>query len=162
MAALAAAPYPRRVMAALGALLLGTGVTAFGTGSLDAAIDDLPRRQLTETVEVAFADPAASAPVAPFILYRTDVTRRDDTLATLLQRLGVDDRAAADFLRRDRQAADVWRGRPGKLVSAEVDDDGRLQQLTVRWLPRDDSPTFQRLTVQRDGDTWRSAWKARR
>ncbi len=148
--------HPRRVMAALGALLLGTGVTAFGTGSLDAAIDDLPRRQLTETVEVAFADPAASAPVAPFILYRTDVTRRDDTLATLLQRLGVDDRAAADFLRRDRQAADVWRGRPGKLVSAEVDDDGRLQRLTVRWLPRDDSPTFQRLTVQRDGDTWRS------
>lgn len=148
--------HPRRVMAALGVLLLGTGVTAFGTGPLDAAIDDLPRRQLTETVEVAFAAPAAEASTAPFVLYHTDVTRRDDTLATLLQRLGVDDREAADFLRRDRHAAELWRGRPGKLVSAEVDDDRRLQRLTVRWLPRDDSPTYQRLTVQREGSALRS------
>lgn len=148
--------HPRRVMAALGALLLGTGVTAFGTGSLDAAVDELPRRELTEAVDVALAAPGASAPAVPFILYRTDVTRRDDTLATLLQRLGVQDPEAANFLRHDRQAADIWRGRPGKLVSAEVDDDGRLLRLTVRWLPRDDSPTYHRLAVERDGHTWRS------
>ncbi|MGQ9724550.1 MAG: peptidoglycan DD-metalloendopeptidase family protein, partial [Tepidimonas sp.] len=148
--------HPRRAAAALGVLLLGTGVTALGTGPLDAAIDDLPRRELTETVQAAFATPAAEASTAPFILYRTDVTRRDDTLATLLQRLGVDDREALDFLRRDRLAAELWRGRPGKLVSSEVDDARRLQRLTVRWLSRDDSPTYQQLTVWRQGGVLQS------
>ncbi|TSE31985.1 Murein DD-endopeptidase MepM [Tepidimonas thermarum] len=143
--------HPRRVMAALGAVLLGTGVTAFGTGAVDDALAELPQRQVTEAVAAAYTAPVDSAP-APFILYRTDVTRRDDTLVTLLQRLGVDDRAAADFLRRSPQASELWRGRPGKLVSAEVDDDGRLLRLRARWLTRDDSASFQRLTVQRDGE----------
>lgn len=140
-------------MAALGAVLLGTGVTAFGTGAVDDALAELPQRQVTEAVAAAYTAPVDSAP-APFILYRTDVTRRDDTLVTLLQRLGVDDRAAADFLRRSPLASELWRGRPGKLVSAEVDDDGRLLRLRARWLTRDDSASFQRLTVQRDGERW--------
>jgi murein DD-endopeptidase MepM/ murein hydrolase activator NlpD len=148
--------HPRRVMAALAVLLLGTGVTAFGTDPLDAALERLPQRELVEAVPVALSPADAEPPTAPFILYRTDVTRRDDTLATLLQRLGVSDAQAAEFLRRHPDAAPLWRGRPGKLVSAEVDDDGRLLRLTARWLPRDDSPTFQRLTVQRDGGVWRA------
>ncbi|WP_058615445.1 M23 family metallopeptidase [Tepidimonas taiwanensis] len=151
--------HPRRVMAAVGALLLGTGVTAFGTGPLDAAVDAMPRREIVEPLDLLTRETAevAGSPVAaPFVLYRTDVTRRDDTLGTLLQRLGVDDREAADFLRRDRTAAELWRGRPGKLVSAEVDDDGRLLRLTARWLPRDDAPTFQRLSVERAGGALRA------
>jgi len=148
--------HPKHLTAALATLLLGTGVTAFGTNSLDDAVERLPQRELVEAVAVAYSAPAAEAVDAPFILYRTELTRRDDTLATLLQRLGVNDREAADFLRRDRATAELWRGRPGKVVSAEVDDEGRLHRLTARWLPRDDGNTFLRLTVARENGALQS------
>jgi murein DD-endopeptidase MepM/ murein hydrolase activator NlpD len=150
--------HPRRVAAAIGALLLGTGVTAFGTSSLDEALARLPQRELTEALPLAA--PAPTGQSAPFILYRTELTRPDDTWATLLQRLGVQDPQAAAFLRRDPQAAQVWRGRAGKLVSVELDDDGRLLRLSARWLPRDDSPFFQRLSVT-PGQGREGGWQAR-
>jgi murein DD-endopeptidase MepM/ murein hydrolase activator NlpD len=146
------------VAAAIGALLLGTGVTAFGTSSLDEALARLPQRELTEALPLAA--PAPTGQSAPFILYRTELTRPDDTWATLLQRLGVQDPQAAAFLRRDPQAAQVWRGRAGKLVSVELDDDGRLLRLSARWLPRDDSPFFQRLSVT-PGQGREGGWQAR-
>lgn len=148
--------HPRPTAAAVGALLLGTGVAAFGTAQTQAVIDQLPRRELVEPVELAPPASAEPTSAAPFVLYRTDITRRDDTLARLLQRLGVDDREALQFLRTDPLSAALWKGQGGKLVSAELDDAHRLQRLTVRWLPRDNSSTYQRLTVERESGVWRS------
>ena len=142
--------HPRSGMAALAALLMGTGVTAFGTGPLDAAFDRLPQQQVTEAL--ALSPAVAGASDAPFVLYRTDVTRRDDTLATLLQRLGVRDRAAEAFLRQDPHAAQLWRGQPGKRVSVEVDDDGRLLRLQARWIPKADTARIEQLSVERRGE----------
>lgn len=141
--------HPRSGVAVMAALLMGTGVTAFGTGPLDAAIDRLPQQQITETLALPLA-PAEGQ--APFVLYRTDLTRRDDTLATLLQRLGVRDRAAEAFLRQDARAAQLWRGAAGKRVSVEVDDDGRLLRLQARWLPKADAARIEQLVVERRGE----------
>jgi murein DD-endopeptidase MepM/ murein hydrolase activator NlpD len=85
----------------------------------------------------------------PFVLFRSDVTRRDDTVATLLQRLGVNDSEASAFLRQHAAAAELFKGRVGKLVMAEADDQQRLVRLTARWLPSDDSPTYRRLVAER-------------
>jgi murein DD-endopeptidase MepM/ murein hydrolase activator NlpD len=145
---------PKRVISALGLVLLGTGVTAFGVAPADAEIDNMPVRQLVESVShnALTTTSALDAPV-PFILFRSDVTRRDDTVQTLLSRLGVNDPEAQQFLRRNPTSAELLRGRPGKLVLAETDDNQRLVRLTARWLPHDTSETFNRLVVQRDGDT---------
>ncbi len=142
--------HPKRLVGTLAALLLGTGVTAFGIAPATDAIDLLPVRQVIEPVTPPqlTAQGALDAPV-PFLLFRSDVTRRDDTVASLLQRLGVSDSEAAAFLRRQPQAAELFKGRAGKLVMAETDDAQRLQRLTARWLPNDDSPTYQRLLVER-------------
>ena len=142
--------HPRSAMAALAMLLMGTGVTAFGTGPLDAAIDRLPQQQVIESLNLAPAAPETGG--APFVLYRTDVTRRDDTLAALLQRLGVRDREAEAFLRQEARAAALWRGQPGKRVSVEVDDDGRLLRLHARWLPKADATRVEQLVVERRGE----------
>ncbi|TSE24513.1 Murein DD-endopeptidase MepM [Tepidimonas sediminis] len=142
--------HPRSAMAALVMLLMGTGVTAFGTGPLDAAIDRLPQQQVIEPLNLAPAAPETGG--APFVLYRTDVTRRDDTLAALLQRLGVRDREAEAFLRQEARAAALWRGQPGKRVSVEVDDDGRLLRLHARWLPKADATRVEQLVVERRGE----------
>lgn len=145
--------HPKRFMAGLGAVLLGTGVTAFGIAPIDADIDQMPVRQLVETVQptALSAQSAFEAPV-PFILFRTDVTRRDDTVQSLLQRLGVNDTDAQQFLRRNPTAAELLRGRAGKLVRAETDDDQQLIRLTARWIVNDNADHYQRLVIERQAD----------
>lgn len=142
--------HPKRFMGGLGALLLGTGVTAFGIAPVDDTLDLGPVRQLVEPVQPAALVPqdALAAPV-PFLLFRSDVTRRDDSAASLLQRLGVSDTDSSAFLRRDVTAQTLFQGPAGKLVMVETDDSQRLVRLTARWLPSDTSNTYRRLVVER-------------
>ncbi len=153
--------HPRRVTAALAALLLGTGVTAFGTGPLDAAIERIPQTTVVQALDLPSDAQTDASATAPFVLHRSDLTRRDDTLATLLQRLGVRETAALDRLRREPALAELWRGQPGKLVSVDVDDEGRLLRLQARWLGRSDDTVFQRLDVQRTSPQ-SAVWQVRR
>lgn len=145
--------HPKRFMTGLGAILLGTGVTAFGIAPLEADIDQMPVRQLVEAVQPGMlsAQSAFEAPV-PFVLFRTDVTRREDTVQSLLQRLGVNDAEAQQFLRRNSTAAELLRGRAGKLVRAETDDNQQLIRLTARWIVNDNADHYQRLVIERQAD----------
>ena len=80
--------HPKRVMGSLGALLLGTGVTAFGVAPLAPDAADLPVRSISEAIEPALRmTQGAGETTVPFVLFRSDVTRRDDSAQTLLQRL---------------------------------------------------------------------------
>lgn len=148
--------HPRRVTGALGALLLGTGVTAFGIAPLAPDAADLPVRQLTEALAPVNGTwgYAHSLDATALQLHRTDTTRRDDTAQALLQRLGLDDSAALDLLRSHPQAKALFSGRAGKLVTVEMQGTQRLLKLTARW-PQNDSPLFNRLVIERDGAGWR-------
>ncbi|MDO9159986.1 MAG: M23 family peptidase, partial [Burkholderiaceae bacterium] len=133
--------HPRRVMGALGTLLLTTGVTAFGIAPLAPDAADLPVRQVLQAIDLPTLPPTGwdlSQPNAELAvqltLYRHDTTRREDTAESLLQRLGVSDRQAQDFLRTNPLARGLLQGRAGKLVSVEMDDRQRLLKLTARWL----------------------------
>ncbi len=147
--------HPRRLTGALGALLLGTGVTAFGIAPLAPDAADLPVQQVLQAITLTplptLLDPSlAEVGVAtPLTLYRSEPTRRDDTVTSLLQRLGVRDNAAQAFLRSHPGARDLLSGRSGKLVSVEVDDQFRLTKLTARWMDKVDDTTFRRLVIER-------------
>ena len=136
-------------MAGIGALLLGTGVTAFGIAPLAPDASDLPVRQVVEALgtgtQVAPVEilPAAST---PWVLYRTDTTRSDDTLQSLLARLGVNDSAAVARLRTDPNLRHIV-GRSGRLIHVEANERQELQRLTARW-PNSAGKTFQRLVVE--------------
>lgn len=144
--------HPKRLMGVLGVLILGTGVTAFGLAP-DNSVDQLPVRQLVEAVQpLDMAAPSNQS--AAFVMYRSDLTRRDDTAQTLLQRLGVNDSAATAFLRQDKTASQLFQGRSGKLVKTEATDNKQLQRLSARWLPSDDSLSYNQLTIERQGDHW--------
>ncbi|HEX5805677.1 MAG TPA: peptidoglycan DD-metalloendopeptidase family protein [Macromonas sp.] len=149
--------HPKRLMGVLGALFLGTGVTAFGLAP-DTSVDQLPVRQLVEAVQ-PLELPAAQNQSAAFVMYRSDLTRRDDTAQTLLQRLGVNDSAAAAFLRQDKTASELFSGRSGKLVNTETSDDRLLQRLSARWLPSEDSTSYSLLVVERQNDQWTAKLK---
>ena len=144
--------HPRRVMAGIGALLLGTGVTAFGIAPLAPDVADIPVQQVIEALETpALLPDLETAGIAvPMTLFRSDTIRRDDTPQSLLQRLGVRDPAALAFLRTDPEARQLFSGRSGKLVTVETTDLHRLLRLTARWLP-DDERSFNRLVMESTG-----------
>lgn len=60
-----------------------------------------------------------------------DRIRAGDTLATLLNRLGVSDRLANDFIRSDEKARVLINLRPGQRVVAHTTRDGELLQLST-------------------------------
>jgi murein DD-endopeptidase MepM/ murein hydrolase activator NlpD len=161
--------HPRRVTAALAALLLGTGATAFAVANLAPDVSALPVQTVLEAVTPipaptsapqpmallsdsftgsAAADASNGALAAPLTLYRTDTTRSNDTAEALLRRLGVVDPAAAAFMKSDADSRAALLSRPGRLVTAETDANNRLIKLQARWT-RDESPTFDRLVIEK-------------
>jgi len=140
--------HPRRIMGGVGVLLLGTGVTAFGIAPLAPDAARLPVTQVVEALTPEVLAPSAlGAPVA-MTLFRSETVRGDDTIQSLMQRLGVSDSAAQAFLRNDPTARTLLAGPAGKLVNVETSDRGELLKLTARWL-RDEERTFHRMIVEK-------------
>ncbi len=138
----------QRVTAVFAAVLLAGGGGAYAIASLAPDAADLPLHQVTESVQ-ALALPVAAADESPaLMLYRSDSTRATDTADTLLRRLGVDDAAAAAFLRSDRNVQQGLLGRTGRQVTVQALADQRLSQLTARWTT-DAEGEFKRLVIER-------------
>ena len=143
--------HPKRVAGSVAALLLGTGVTAFGVAPLVSDPADLPVRQVVETVQPLPLQAQLDALADHrFKLFRTESTRSSDTADTLLKRMNISDPAAAAFLRSNTTARLVLAGRSGKTVHVEASDTQQLSKLTTRW-PTDDKAAFNRLVVERTG-----------
>lgn len=164
------ARFSSRWLALLAALAVGGAGAAFAVASLAPDAADLPVRQVLEAVSweqasgvepgrlpgaAALASTSASAvgsslavPVGAFTLYRSEVSRSGDTADALLRRLGLDDPAAADFLRKDNLVRKYLLGRAGRNLSAEANADQSLKKLVARWVPSDDGQ-FSRLVVER-------------
>lgn len=141
--------HPKRVTGSLAVLLLGTGVTAFGVAPLAPDAANLPVHQILETVQPLPTQGQTDAlGEFRFNLFRTEGTRSSDTADSLLKRLGINDPAAAAFLRSDANAQMILAGRTGKNVTAEVSDSQQLQKLSMRW-PTDDETLFKRLVIER-------------
>lgn len=140
--------HPRRIMGSVGLLLLGTGVTAFGIAPLAPDAARLPVVEVIESLPfqpvVAAAHPLSAQPLN---LFRSDSIRRDDTIQSLLLRLGVKDSAAEAFLRTDPTAKQILAVRERVFVTVEATDQGQLQRLTARWVP-EDSRRFNRLVIE--------------
>ena len=144
--------HPKRITGTLAALLLGTGVTAFGVAPLAPDAADLPVRQILEAVQSLPTEAQTEALGSfQFKLFRNETTRSTDTADLLLRRLNIDDAAAAAFLRSDANGRLTLMGRPGKSVTVEATDRNQLLKLTVRWAI-DDEEKFTRLVVERAAD----------
>ncbi len=135
-------------MGGVGVLLLGTGVTAFGIAPLAPDAARLPVTQVVEALTPEVLAPSALGAPVSMTLFRSETVRGDDTIQSLMQRLGVSDSAAQAFLRNDPTARTLLAGPAGKLVSVETSDRGELLKLTARWL-RDEERTFHRMIVEK-------------
>lgn len=138
----------RPVLAALGTLLLGTGVVAFGVSPTLPDAAHWPVQQVVETMDSPLAEPQLTASTPEFLIHQSQLTRRDDSLQALLKRLGVDDREAQGFLARDTTSHLLLTGAPGKLASVTRTPEGRLKTLSVRWVDAN-KQRVSRLVVER-------------
>jgi murein DD-endopeptidase MepM/ murein hydrolase activator NlpD len=147
--------HPRQVTAALAALLLcgAGGAFAVASTSAEPAIDPalLPVRQVVEDVQgLPLAAQAEALDAFRFSLFRSDAVRANDTAESLLARLGINDPAAAAFLRADPAFRTQVLAQPGRLVTAEANDAHALLSLSSRWVDAG-SPQFRRFVVSRSG-----------
>jgi murein DD-endopeptidase MepM/ murein hydrolase activator NlpD len=151
--------HPRRVMGGVGALLLGTGVTAFGISPMMPDAATLPVTDVFEPLSLNALPDLHLDANSSLTLYRSDTVRRNDTTQSLLLRLGVVDTQAQDALRNHEGMRMLFNGRTaGKLVSVETNERGELSKLNARWLP-DDERQFMRLRVERQGQEFKT-WVA--
>ena len=115
---------PRRIFAFLILSLLGV-VAAFGIAP-NTATDLVARRQVVEELTLPATSLALPADTG---FWREERVRRDDTLGSLLSRLGVDDADAFRQLRAERSARALYRLVPGRTMRAQTTADGRLVSL---------------------------------
>jgi len=131
----------------LGVMLVSGAFAVAGFGNLDRGA--VPIRQLVESVSNLSLDSQINSLSKDKLrLYRTDTSRASDTAESMLSRLGVSDKAAADFMRSNPLVRESLLGKQARLLNAEVDDDNHLLKLTARWAT-DSNETFQRLVVER-------------
>jgi len=143
--------YPKRTMAALAMVLSLAGGGALAIAGFDATLDNTPVRSVLETV-TALTQTSSSADKA-LLLFRSDLSRTNDTADSLLNRLGVSDAQAASFLRTSAVARQNLLGRASRLVSVETNEGHQLNRMTVRWAT-EGSDQFSRWVVTRVGDTF--------
>ena len=129
-------------------LMLGAG-GAFAVAGLSRFEQPVQIQQLVEAVSTLSTDSQIQSLTSNGMrLYRSDASRSNDTADSLLMRLGVVDKAAADFLRSSPLVRDNLLGRAGRLLNAESDGDNHLLKLTVRWTT-DSSTSFERLVIEK-------------
>ena len=158
--------HPRRFSALGLAIMAGSAVTAFGVAPLTSLPDSAKPAitQLTEALPLPeLPTQLAQLDDQALSLFRSDVTRQADTIDNLLSRLGVNDAAAAEFLRNDPVALTILQGRVGKQVQATV-TDGHLERLIVRGpaAQSDQWDThFTRVTIERQATNGSSTWHSK-
>jgi murein DD-endopeptidase MepM/ murein hydrolase activator NlpD len=82
--------------------------------------------------------------------------RAGDTLATLLNRLGINDEAAAAFIKSDSTARSVLQLKPGKRVQAQTAGNGTLQWLSTTVVDGRDNP-IKNVVIKRDGPVFKAS-----
>ncbi|MES2739604.1 MAG: peptidoglycan DD-metalloendopeptidase family protein [Pseudomonadota bacterium] len=141
-----------RIMSASALLLAVCAFGAAGVAPMAPDAADLP----VKSVEQDLALPNLSAQIAALehneqTFIHEEKVRSGDTLATLLTRLGVDDEAAANFIKSDKVARGVMQLKTGKRVQAQTAQDGHLQWLRATVVDGKDNPV-KNIMVARKGE----------
>ena len=152
--------HPRRVAAAVLALLGGFAAAAFGIAPMapDAAL--LPQRLVAQALQIdGLSQQLDDLAQHELELSRIDLTRSNDSADSLLKRLGIHDPGVASFIRADRDARRLVDGRGGKMVQVRSAPDGTLRELVARFPALDAAQLgthFTRLSMLRINGHWMS------
>lgn len=103
---------------------------AFGIAP-QTAEQNIPVATVIEQITLpTVVNPASSALSSNENFWQADQVRRDDTLASLMERLNIRNAEAIDFLRHDRDASALASQlRPGRSIQAQTSQHGELLKL---------------------------------
>ncbi|KRB88587.1 M23 family metallopeptidase [Noviherbaspirillum sp. Root189] len=128
---------------------------AFGAAGVAPMAPDaanLPVRSITEELAVpSLAEQIAQLQAADHVYLREEKVRPGDTLASLLSRLGVQDDAAASFIKSDKLAYSVLQLKAGRRVQAQTNKDGQLQRLRATLSDNNGQPV-KNVVISRSSD----------
>jgi len=143
-----------RIVSASALFLTVCAFGAAGVAPLAPDAADLPVKSVQEAVTMPDLTPQIAAleqQSSNEHFVHEERIRAGDTLATLLTRLGVEDDAAENFIKKDKVAKGVMQLKTGKRVQAQTDDEGNLQWLRAVVVDGKDVPV-KNIKISRKDD----------
>lgn len=154
MYSLMASTRKARIVSASALFLTVCAFGAAGVAPLAPDAADLPVKSVQEAVTMPDLTPQINAleqQSSNEHFVHEERIRAGDTLATLLTRLGVEDDAAENFIKKDKVAKGVMQLKTGKRVQAQTDDEGNLQWLRAVVVDGKDVPV-KNIKISRKDD----------
>jgi murein DD-endopeptidase MepM/ murein hydrolase activator NlpD len=141
-----------RVISATALILAVCAFGAAGVAPLAPDAADLPVKSVAQELELPnLSEQIAALQQKDQQFVHEEKVRAGDTLAALLGRLGVDDAAAAAFIKSNKIAHNVMQLKTGKRVQAQTGEDGHLQWLRATLDDGKDNPV-KNIFITRKGD----------
>jgi murein DD-endopeptidase MepM/ murein hydrolase activator NlpD len=143
-----------RIISASAIFLAVCAFGAAGVAPLAPDPSDLPVKTIAQEIQLPDLSSQITAlqkQEATQTFVHEEKIRAGDTLATLLNRLGVEDDAAENFIKKDKTARAIMQLRSGKRVQAQTDDNGNLLWLKATVVDGKDNPV-KNIMVSRSGD----------
>ena len=144
---------PKYIIATLAAFMLGVGGGALAIANLGSDAPKLPVLKVYESLQTPDLIPQGLAlEQQPLRLYRKDLTRSSDTTESLFRRMGLNDPAAAAFIRQKPTLRQALLNQAGRTLSVQANEQQHLLKLTTRWLNNENDTHYQRLVITRQED----------
>jgi murein DD-endopeptidase MepM/ murein hydrolase activator NlpD len=143
-----------RIISASALFLAVCAFGAAGVAPLAPDASDLPVKTIAQDIQLPDLSSQITAlqqQEATQKYIHEEKIRAGDTLATLLNRLGVEDDAAENFIKKDKTARAIMQLRSGKRVQAQTDEEGNLLWLKATVVDGKDNPV-KNIMVTRSGD----------
>ncbi|GAA4329707.1 peptidoglycan DD-metalloendopeptidase family protein [Pigmentiphaga soli] len=154
-------PVTRRVVIAAGAVGVFATAAAIGVAPLSPETELPPATRVVQSLALPdLAERAATAEAAPAEFIREEQVQRGDSVATLLNRLDVDDPGLERFLRTSPSARSLYQLIPGRTVQAATDALGQVRWLRYIHTPGTDDNgkvVSRLLQVERSGDGFQAS-----
>ena len=107
-------------------------ITAFGLSGISEAESRVLNQQVAIEIRPEALEQQMKALAAHGLeLTREDEVRKNDSFESLLERLGVEDRDARQYLRKDTRTAGILRNSAGQTALVRTDLEGRLLRLQL-------------------------------
>ena len=145
-----------RIISASALFLALCAFGAFAVAPLAPDAADLPVKSISQELPLPDVAAQLAADEQDEKTYiNEEKVRPGDSLASLLTRLGVDDSAAANFIKSDRTAHVVLQLKPGKVVQAQTNEEGELKWLSTVLVDSRDNPV-KKLVISRDNNGFKA------
>jgi murein DD-endopeptidase MepM/ murein hydrolase activator NlpD len=140
-----------RILSASALFLALCAFGAAGVAPMAPDPSDLPVKSIVQELALPkVSEQIAALGEARQSYVSEERVRPGDTLATMLTRLGVNDDAAAAFIKSDSTARSILQLKAGKRVQAQTTDDGRLNWLSTTVVDGRDNPV-KNIVITREG-----------